>query len=172
MLNVRYDFSSVHVNVPTPLAEEIIEWGKLQVTDDDIYVTQKDPTFGREDEIHATILYGLHTDKVENVSRLLENTGPIKAKLGKIGVFTNPHKFDVVMINVDSPDLRRLNSLLHGNLKYTNKYGGYNPHVTIAYVNKGKGWKHHGLSQWQGSEFTCNYAVFSSKNGSKHKIDF
>ncbi len=170
MLNVKYDYSSVHVDVPLPLAGDIVEWGKRQVLDDDVYVTQKDPTFGREDEIHVTILYGLHTDRSDQVLKLLENHGPIKAKLGKVGVFTNPYKFDVVMIEVVSPDLVVLNNILHKNVKYTNKYGEYHPHVTIAYVKKGKGWKYTGLSQWENQEFICNYAVFSSKDGTKQKF--
>lgn len=170
MFNVKYDFSSVHVDVPISLAEEIVEWGRKQIKDEDIFVTQKDPTFGREDEIHITILYGLHNEKPEPVVEILENAGPITVKLGKVGVFTNPYKFDVVMINVDSPDLQRLNKVLHDNVKYTNKYGDYHPHVTIAYVKKGKGWKHLGLTHWEGREFTCNYSVFSSKDGSRKKI--
>lgn len=170
MKNVRYDYSSCHIDVPSPLAEEIIEWGRTNVSDDDIYVTQKDPTFGREDEIHVTILYGLHTDDAELVREILKDQGPVKVTLGKVDVFTNPYKFDVVMIDVYSEDLSRLNSLLQKKLKFTNKYPVYNPHVTISYVKKGKGWKHAQTAIWDGRAFVCDYAVFSSKNGTKEWI--
>lgn len=70
MHNVRYDYSSCHINVPSPLNQEIIEWGRAQVADEDLYVTQRDPTFGREDEIHITVLYGLHSENSDAVRRI------------------------------------------------------------------------------------------------------
>lgn len=170
MFNVKYNYSSVHVDVPNPLAVEIIEWGKKQITDDEIYVTQKDPTFGREDEIHTTILYGIHSENPDEIREIVGNSGTITAKLGKVGVFTNPYRFDVVMIEVISEDLRRLNKILDERIKYTNKYGEYKPHVTIAYVKKGKGWRHFGQSKWKDREFSCQNLIFSSRDGSKHHI--
>lgn len=172
MHNVRYDYSSVHVDVPKPLADEIVDWGRTHVTDEDIYVTQRDPTFGREDEIHITILYGLHAEQPDVVRELLQKHGPVKVRLGKVGVFTNPFKFDVVMIEAVSDELKMLNETLTQNVRHTNKYGVYRPHVTIAYVKKGKGWQFNKWNIWEGKEFTCDYAVFSSKNGFKEKIIF
>jgi 2'-5' RNA ligase len=167
MHNVKYDFSSCHVDVPNPLAEEIIKWGKENVGDDDIYVTSHDPTFGREDEIHITILYGIHTDDPEEIRPILENAGPVTIRLGKVDVFTNPFKFDVVMIEVISEDLSRLHWQIRERLPSTYKYDRYNPHVTISYVKKGKGWRHRGIDLWEGREFVCNYSIFSAKNGVK-----
>lgn len=170
MKNVKYDYSSVHVDVPNKLANNIMDWGKLNICDDTIYVTHKDPTFGREDQIHITILYGLHTDTPEPVRNLIEKTGPVKIKLGKTSIFTDPYKFDVVIIEAFSDELKELNKQLV-TLKHTSKYGNiYRPHVTIAYVKKGKGWKFQKWNTWEGMEFECNYAIFSSKNGSKDKI--
>lgn len=170
MQNVKYDFSSCHVDVPSPHSDDIIEWGRSHVLDDDLFVTQRDPTFGREDEIHITILYGLHAENPDQVRDILKGAGPVRVKLGKMDVFTNPYKFDVVMIEVESDDLCDLNDMLQKKVKFTNKYPIYAPHVTIAYVKKGKGWKHHGNDTFEGREFICNYAVFSSKNGSKERI--
>jgi hypothetical protein len=170
MFNVKYDFSCIHVNVPSTLAADIMAWGKTQVVDDDIFVTQKDPTFGREDEIHTTILYGIHSESPDQSTKLLSNCGPITATLGKVSVFTNPPKYDVVMIEVKSPDLCRLNELVSKNIPHTNRYGAYKPHITVAYVKKGRGWKHFGINQWSGIEFQCTDAVFSSKNGTKYQF--
>jgi hypothetical protein len=170
MLNAKYEFSSVHVDLPVSLGKEIIDWGKKQIKDKDIYVVQKDPTFGREDEIHATVLYGIHAESPQATIKLLQNQGPIKVKMGRVGIFTNPTNYDVVMIQIESEDLKRLNKLIIDNISHTNKHGVYKPHVTIAYVRKGKGWKHLGATKWNGTEFECHYAVFSSKNGSKHNF--
>lgn len=170
MHNVRYDFSSCHVDVPTLLAKEIADWGKVHISDEEIYVTYEDPTFGREDEIHITVLYGIHTDNYDEVKSILENAGPAKIILGKTEVFSNPFKFDVLMIEAFSNELIYLNNKLREQLKFTNNYMQYNPHVTVSYVKKGKGWKHRGVNLWEGQEFVCNYAVFSAKNGVKQRI--
>lgn len=171
MLNVKYDFSSVHIDVPLSLSDDIIRWGKKEVTDEDIYATQKEPSFGREDEIHITILYGIHNSRPDQVAKLLRNNGPINVRLGKIGVFTNPLKYDVVMIEVDSPDLHKLYNLLDKGVAHSNRYNVYSPHVTIAYVKKGRAWDYYGIDKWVGTEFSMNHVIFSSKNGIKHQID-
>lgn len=170
MLNVKYDFSSVHVNIPESLSKDIISWGRKKIKDEDAYITQKDPTFGREDEIHITVLYGIHNKECNEIIDYTKNYGQLSVKLGKINVFTNPYKFDVVMIEVISPDLCKLNEILSSKIKHTNKYGAYKPHITIAYVKKGKGNKHIGLSKWEKTEFICGDAIFSSKDGSRHSF--
>lgn len=170
MRNVRYDYSSCHIELPKSLATEIVKWGREKVNDNDIYVTHHEPNFGREDEMHITILYGIHAENSDVIRDILEDSGPIEVELGKIDVFTNPFKFDVVMIEVNSDDLCRLNEKLQKSVKHTSKYPTYKPHVTIAYVKKGKGWKHHGLDIWNGTQFTSDYAIFSSKDGTKERI--
>jgi 2'-5' RNA ligase len=170
MHNVKYDYSSCHIDVPQSLANEIVKWGRKEVSDDEIFVTQRDPTFGREDEIHITILYGIHSESSEGVREVIKDFGPVSVEFGKVDIFTSPLKFDVVMIEVHSDDLCRLNEKLQKSIKFTNKYPSYKPHATIAYVKKGKGWKHQGLSKWNGTEFTSDFAVFSSKNGTKERI--
>lgn len=170
MHNVKYDYSSCHIDLPQSLAKEIVKWGRKEVSDEEIYVSQRDPSFGREDEMHITILYGIHAETSTSIRKIMEDSGPIEVELGKIDVFTNPQKFDVVMIEVHSDDLCRLNEKLQKSIKFTNKYPTYKPHATIAYVKKGKGWKHQGLARWNGTTFTSDFAIFSSKNGVKERI--
>lgn len=170
MRNTRYDFSSVHIEVPHELAQEIIHWGRENVSDDDIFVSQLEPNFGREDEIHITILYGIHASNPAPVVSLLSGQTPVSVELGKIGVFPS-NKFDVIMIDVLSPDLFRLNQILQP-VEHTNRYGYYEPHITIAYAKKGKGWRHVGDPTWEGRVFSSNTAVFSSKYGVKDTIVF
>lgn len=146
-----------------------MRWGKEYITDDDIFVSQRDPTFGREDEIHITVLYGLHGEKPNQVQEIMSNQKPLYVRLGRITVFPNP-KFDVVVIDVKSDDLEEANKKLSQHVDYTNQFKSYRPHVTIAYVKKGKGWKHAGCTRWEGKKFVADYLVFSSKSGSKQKI--
>lgn len=172
MRNVQYDFSSSHVDVPDPLSNDIIQWGRKNITDNEIYVTQGEMGYGREDEIHITTLYGIHDKSPERTENIVRGTKPLKITLGKTKVFSNPHRYDVVIIDVVSEDLRNLNERLTKDLEHTNAYGSYKPHVTIAYVKKGKGWQHKNVALWEGESFEANYLVFSSINGTKTKIYF
>jgi len=170
MQNVNYNFSSVHIDVPNPLANEIIQWGRDTVSDDDIFVSQTHPTFGREDEIHITILYGLHTTESTQVEKLFKREQPIEAQLGATTIFTNPSKYDVVVAKVISEDLERLNKKLASKLAHTDLYGEYNPHMTIAYLKKGKGRRYDQLDLWAGRKISTDYVVFSSKKGFRKRI--
>lgn len=171
MQNTRYDYSSLHLDVPDPLASELILWGRENVNDNEIYVSQKEPSYGREDEIHVTILYGLHCESTNEIKPIITGKNPIRIQLDLADIFVNA-KFDVLMINVISPDLQHLNRELQQNLAFTNPYSKYQPHITIAYVKKGRTRKYRGLDLWQNRTFVCNYAVFSSKKGTKEKIFF
>lgn len=170
MKDVKYEYSSVHVLAAPKLSSEIIAWSTKQIPDEDIFVSQEDPNFGREDDIHVTILYGIHSEKSAKTKKLLLGERPVRIKLGKTGTFTNPPDFDVVWIDIISPDLHRLNRKLEDHLDFTNKYSEYKPHMTLAYVKKGKGKKHGSLDHWEGTEFICDHVIFSSKNGTKEKI--
>ena len=170
MQNVKYEYSSVHIDVPYPLADKLIDWGKEKIKDSEIFVSQIDPSFGREDEMHVTILYGIHSENNEEVSKIVSGYGPISVTLGEIDVFTNPEKFDVVVVKVISDDLNELNEKLTSHVEFTSKYKEYKPHITLAYVKKGKGWKYHGIDKWKGKEFQTDYVIFSSKNGTKQKL--
>jgi len=170
MQNVKYEYSSVHIDVPYPLADKLIDWGKEKIKDSEIFVSQIDPSFGREDEMHVTILYGIHSETNEEVSKIISGYGPISVTLGEIDVFTNPEKFDVVVVKVISDDLNELNEKLTSHVEFTSKYKEYKPHITLAYVKKGKGWKYHGIDKWKGKEFQTDYVIFSSKNGTKQKL--
>lgn len=163
MINAKYDYSSIHICFPQDLANSIINWGKTNISDDDIYVTHNDPTFGREDDIHTTILYGIHKEYID-----LKIQKTIKVKLGKINCFTNSPKYDVVVIDVISEDLKQLNKEMTETIEHTNRYGSYKPHATIAFVKKGKGKKHLNLNLWEGIEFDSNQIIFSSKEGPKY----
>jgi hypothetical protein len=94
---------------------------------------------GIEQETHATALYGFPLDfNVAGLREFLAAWPPIKLKLGELSRFECP-EYDVIKFTVISPDLVKLHSALVDKF-----FGGvepskweYNPHVTVAYVNKG-----------------------------------
>lgn len=165
---VSYDFSSTQVNIPTRLANKVLRWGADNIPEEALH--KVGDKFGREDEIHATILYGVHDEEPDAVKQLLTDVGPLKLELGKISLFANNSKFDVVKISVISPDLHKLHTKFKENLEYSSDYPRYQPHVTIAYVKKGKGDKYDGNEDFLGERAEIDTVIFSSKNGTKTKI--
>jgi 2'-5' RNA ligase len=163
-----HDFSSTQVNLPSGLAGKIIKWGKDNIPEDVLY--KSGDSFGREDEIHATILYGLHDKNPKAVKNLIKDVKSLKLKLGKISLFTSD-EYDVVKISVISSDLRNLNSKFKANLKYSSDYPRYQPHITIAYVKKGEGDKYNGNGQFMGEKAIIDHIIFSSKNNVKTRIE-
>jgi len=170
MQSVRYEYSSVHINLPKDLGDEIVEWGNQNIKDEDVFKDPKDPSFGREDEMHITILYGLHSECPKQTKKLLKKEPEIDVSLGKIDLFTGPTLFDVVIVSVFSEDLRRLNSKLRDNVLFSNRYKSYIPHVTIAYIKKDKGWHHKGNNVFKRREFSTDTVIFSSKSGTKESF--
>lgn len=166
MRNVVYDYASVAIDVPEPYAHEIMDWGNIHVPQQDLY---DKPGFGREDEMHITVLYGLHSDDHKEVKDIADFK-PIHVKLGEIKVFDNNDKFDVVIVDVISPELHVANQKLKDNIDYTNRYTSYKPHVTIAYVKKGKGYKYCGSEKFKDIEFVADEIIFSPREGNKKKI--
>lgn len=163
-------FSSVQVNFQKPISDEIFAWGEHAIPDEELFIDIDNMHFGREDEIHVTILYGLHSESPQQVRELLTRTKPFEIKLGKIGVFTNSDKFDVVKIDAQSEALTEINLRISKHVVFTNKYLLYQPHVTIAYVNKGKGWKHNNVDVFDGKRVLVDQITFSSRNGQKTYI--
>jgi len=172
MLNVKYDFSCVQINIGDDLSKGIIEWGKKTVRDQDLFIVEKEPhKFGRENEIHVTVLYGIHDHNPDLVKEILKEFGYVRFKLGKTCCFIKRKKYDVVVLDVESEDLIKMNKLLTANVKHTNQYGSYKPHLTIAYLKKGKCWNYCNITKWENIEFNSNNLIFSSKNGIKYAFN-
>jgi 2'-5' RNA ligase len=131
---MAYDFSSTQCNMPPDLSHEIYQWGRDNITDDLICPSeQRQPV----DDIHVTLKYGIHSTDFTTIRDLLQSIGPIDVELGPITKFDSNPDYDVVKIDVESADLRRLNRLIGDSVEVTDTYPVYQPHITIAYVNKG-----------------------------------
>jgi 2'-5' RNA ligase len=93
---------------------------------------------GREDNTHVTVRYGFPADvTAADVARVLGDTEPVAMRLGKIGFFAGDDA-DVVFVEIESPDLRKLHAKL-AKLPHTDTHDEYRPHATVAYVKPGLG---------------------------------
>lgn len=166
----KYDYSSLLIELPESVADDVISWGFDHVPNESLFLDPKDPTFGREDDPHITLIYGIHTDNLKEVSDLFDDEKKFECKLGKIDLFTKSDKFDVLIATVECPDLHRLNSKMRRNLDATESYPVYVPHVTICYMKKGAGKKYIGNDAFVDEKFMINKIFFSSKTGDKTSI--
>lgn len=124
-----HSYSCVMAMIDEKPAKKIMDWCKKNIKEKDL------ADHGREDEPHVTILYGLHTNDVKEVQKVLKNTKGGSFKLGKVTKFDNP-EYDVIKLSVTGSALHKLNSLCK-KLEHTSSYPNYTPHCTIAYVKKG-----------------------------------
>ena len=156
-LKSAYDFSSVQMDFPDEIAEEIRNWCKLKIPEDMLAAD------GRENHIHVTVKYGLHGVDFTEIREIFKDEKPLKVKLGKITLF-EADDYDVVKIDVISPELHRLNQVISKNFEVTDTHPKYQPHCTAAYVKKEFGPLINGLSDFEGREIVLDSLLFSGRD--------
>ena len=126
--------------------------------------------FGREKSPHITVLYGVLPNEEQKAKEILSKIpGKLVATLGAVSLFENCNdeevgKFDVLKVDVQSPQLAKINDLLRKNVEYQNDYDAYKPHVTIAYLKPGMGKEFVGDKRFQGTKFLFEVFLYGSGN--------
>jgi 2'-5' RNA ligase len=163
----EHKFSSTQVDLPEGTAKQVRALGEKLIPDSELYTDPNDDSYGREENPHITVKYGLHDEVPDKVRELLANEPPATASLGKVSIFPGKGDtpYDVVKADVESPDLHRINKLISDNVKVTDTHPEYKPHVTLAYVKKGEGQKYVGNNSLEGQKLTFDGITFSSSNG-------
>ena len=166
-----YSYGCVMADVPEPLASRIREFGE-SIPDADIY-DDGSGEYGREKEVHCTVKYGLHTDDPKEVSAVLSQEPPAIIRLGGMSAFHND-KYVVLKLDVQSPDLHRLNGMISRKLECTDSFPNYHPHVTVAYLNhRGDDEKWYQQlydRRFDGVEFELDNLRFSTADDTEHDI--
>jgi len=119
-------------------------WKEIQddISDEDLKVATEERSYGKQDDPHVTILFGLHEDIEDSeIESRIEQMDLPEVKLKEISFFDKSDEFDVVKFDLESEDLHNMNSMFT-ELPHTTDYPDYHPHTTIAYVNKGTGEKY------------------------------
>jgi hypothetical protein len=126
---------------------------------------------GLETEPYVTILYGLHSDDIndEDVIRSC-TTGVSSILLHNISCFEN-EDYDVLKFDVRSSFLHDMNKELV-KFPHTNDYPDYSPHCTIAYLKSGKGKKYIEEFGERSYEVFPTKVIYSKPDGTKIRSGF
>jgi 2'-5' RNA ligase len=99
---------------------------------------------GLEMKPHVTVVWGFDDSKVdiETLQRFCWRAKTIDIEVKSISFFEPDEVYDVVKFDIKSKDLQKLNASIERNFDIKNTYPDYKPHMTIAYVKKGRGKKY------------------------------
>ena len=144
----------------------ISNWDKIQenIDEDDLYIDINDDSYGREDNPHITLIYGIHDIPDSEISNDLRNININDIKFKGVSVFNND-KFDVLKFDIDSNEMVSYNTLFVSKYPNTNDYT-YHPHCTIAYLKPGKSDKYVDMIN-KDIQFKIEGVVYSKIDGSK-----
>lgn len=157
----NHKYASTQINLGQKVIIDGVARIQQELDPDDVIELERIP--------HVTIRYGLHEEAPEPVRRLLEASGPVWAKFGRLSLFTSA-KQDVLKIDVSSNRLEDMNRRL-AILPNTQTFASYNPHLTIAYLKPGTGAKYLGyLTGIEGADLILTDMVFSDKERNHTEI--
>lgn len=161
-----YDYSTVQIVLADDVAGKITGWAEDNIADDDVYTDPTDPTLGRAAVLHVTVRYGLLTDDVDDVAALLQEAGiePFEITLGKTSIF-DADNYDVLKLEVFGNRLFLLNELLGEELTSMDSHADYRPHVTLAYIKKGRGARYANTADLDGVRVPVDRLQFVSSAG-------
>lgn len=164
----EHAFSTTQLNLPEEHGSRIKKLARKLIYAEDLAAD------GFETNPHATVKFGLHTNKAETLRPIIESHQPFEITLGKVEIFPGKGKdvdYDVVKIGVvDSPELHALNKKISDGAKNTDTHPAYQPHITLAYVKKGKGAKYAGSAALEGTKIPFSEVHFSDRQRNQTAI--
>ena len=166
------EYACVMADIPKEISQEIVEFGVRNVKDGDIYM--KDGLLGRELDSHITIKYGIISDDFKEIEKLFKGIKQFKATLGEVKHFSpEEREFDVLTVSVESKDLSDMNEKITKEIKCATGLPSdeYHPHVTIAYIKKGKCKELYSNKEFMGKEIIIDSVEFSPVKGDKISIE-
>ena len=163
---MAYAYGCLMLPVPMTLAESIRNYS---VSLPESLVVEM------EDDVHVTVKYGILTEDVMEVAKVVEGTLPIVMTLGRAGIFHNQDAA-VLKLSVDSQDLQRFHHKVCRKLNTINTHLVYNSHVTVAYLTQKRDdpyyYRTFFRDDFEGQEFIADRAVFSTAGGRRYCILF
>lgn len=137
----KVEYGCLMVNYPLELSKQIMLWNNANIPDKIIYLAHRnDIDHGREHHVHTTVAYGFDQSVTMGIIKQMCYLPRLEVRLGKVSAFTTDKKFDVIKVDIESENLVKIRTLIEEKVGLPgNTHSVYNPHLTLAYVKKGKG---------------------------------
>jgi len=161
----NFDYACLMLNFDEELADAISRLADTLLEEDWLYTDK--PGYGKEEDIHVTVKYGLHDHDLPKMQDFLKkwmNGRKIKMTLKKVSKFDSNPDYDVIKLDVDSKDLEELNKAVSENFPNTETHPEYIPHITLAYVKKDMGDGLIGNESFDGEDVESNTFDFADKD--------
>jgi 2'-5' RNA ligase len=133
-------FSWVFVDVPKEIMKVHSSVAK-KIDKDDLYIEEAekkgDWSYGIETEPHITLKWKLDFDDPQSVIDILKGEKGGTVEISDVEVFEND-EHDVLVARVKSAALNKLHKKLTKELEIPDTHPEYKPHITVAYLKKGK----------------------------------
>ncbi len=169
-----FKFCSTQIDIDWPHRDAILDFNKKIIPD---HILAKESVSwaedGREDDVHVTVKYGLHEGDPDELKKVLEGEGSVKMRIGALKHFAANEKrnSDVIVLEIESEDLHRLNAKISKGVECTDTYSEYKPHLTLAYVTPGLGKEYEGKKHpLYGRVIVAEWIQVSQRDGEKVAI--
>lgn len=173
IVGLQHKFGTTQVQLPPDVAERLFAIGRA-IPDDDI----NEQAGGRLTDAHVTVKYGLIAPIAERLANVvlsgrgltLGKMGRVSLTLGSTNIFATPD-YDVVYVEVTSPDLADLNQAITSRMECApSDHGFYLPHATVAYVKAGRGNLYKGLEPLSGVPVIVDSLTLSDADGKRTMV--
>lgn len=136
---VEFDYSILEAVYNAEINRQILEFVHEEISPEDIFESKD--IKGKEDKPHITILYGIKEQlpNIPKIQQVIQNhPGMNRVKWLGLSKF-EAKEWDVLIIRVESSEgvelFRDFNNIYPDN---ANSFPDYEPHTTLAYVQKGR----------------------------------
>jgi len=147
----------LQVEIPEPYRTLILDYGKT---------INEDSVVELEDNPHITLLYGIHTNNINEIKSVLGDFPPFEIQFGATKLFMaddlNPN--DVLFIEIFCKQLRPLKEKLVLNTNVTQTYTGFLPHCTVGFLQPGHALQFIGTNPLVGEWVTINNVTFGTED--------
>lgn len=134
------EYAFLMIDYDTP---EIIKDLHDKITKEELYTEPDNDNFGIEKDTHVTLVPCLDNDiDINELKKMLEPLDKYVLMLNNVSMFTNNEKYDVLKCDAHSMVLSDTNKKITDVFPTHSEYKEYNPHVTVAYLNKDIGSKY------------------------------
>jgi len=160
--NVKYEFGCIMGILNQKASKTLLDISKKLIPNNVLYEEEEDQDYGREKEMHVTCKFGLTKNySKKDMGKVISHIKPFLISISGITTFNN-EKFDVIKIDVKSTMLTKLNKMF-SKLPNEDEHPIYRPHITLAYVNPGKGNKF--IREFNSIELIINRIKYSNPIG-------